>query len=85
MTQFRFTRNNTSSNGAKFVASPSCPANNKDSSALFSDIALAMSVLFCLVMLICIMLNVILIPCIMAIMVLMCKLAREGHLKAASI
>ena len=85
MKQLSFTKNNTSSNGAKFVASPSCPANNKDSSALFSDIALAMSVLFCLIMLICIMLNVILIPCIMAIMVIIRKLVREWHLKAASI
>ena len=75
---------NTSSNGAKKVASPSCPANNNVNSVIFSDIASAMSVLFCLIMLISIMLNVIIIPCIMIIMII-CKVKGKRHLKAASI
>ena len=84
MFTFKSTTENSSSNGAKKVASPSCPANNKVNSMLFSDIVLAMSVLICIIMLIGIMPNVIIIPCIMMVMI-MFKLSGKRHLKAASI
>ena len=84
MLKFKSTTENSSSNGARKVASPSCPANNKVNSVIFSDIALVMSVLICIIMLISIMLNVIIIPCIMIIMIIY-KLSGKRHLKAASI
>ncbi len=84
MTQFNFSTTKKSSNGARKVASPSCPANNTVNSVIFSDIALAMSVLFCLIILISIMLDVIIIPCIMIIMIIY-KFKGKRQLKAANI